>query len=272
MCVVVCFASAVCVCVSVVCVLCVSVVCVSVCVCCVCWSKICVLPRTPRPSAGPPLRRTPPPPDRPSAGPPKISLFFFLLPPPFSFFFSLSLGIFSCLFFSLRVSSRVFFPLSGGLLVKFWWCLKRRSPSMCGVWSSQVRFAPPPPPRTFGPMFFFVPFVIFCPKSIFLFCPPRVCLFCPVSVFLVPVRFFLSRGRACTLWGQQFGAPQFGAPPFGASEVGMLTEGNTQTTSNQPNSTAASHNWQRTAAASTTSRTSLWQTQEASTPSSMQPL
>ena len=64
----------------------------------------------------------------------------------------------------------------------------------------------PPPPRTFGPMFFFCPvchflfcpkclfflsrLCFFCPECIFLFCPPRVCLFCPVSVFFVPVRFF----------------------------------------------------------------------------------
>ena len=45
--------------------------------------------------------------------------------------FLLSLGIFSCLFFSLRVSSRVFFPLSGGLLVEFWWCFGRSGPQMC---------------------------------------------------------------------------------------------------------------------------------------------
>ena len=51
---------------------------VCVCVCCVCWSKICVLPRTPRPSARPPFRRTA-----------QNSLFFFFLPPPFSLFFSL---------------------------------------------------------------------------------------------------------------------------------------------------------------------------------------
>ena len=42
-------------------------------------------------------------------GGPKISSFFFPLPPQFSFFF-LSLG---------------------GPFVEFWWCLKRRSPSMC---------------------------------------------------------------------------------------------------------------------------------------------
>ena len=49
---------------------------------------------------------------------------FFPLPAPFRSF-SLSLGISSCLFFSLRVSSRVFFPLSGGLFVEFWWCFGR---------------------------------------------------------------------------------------------------------------------------------------------------
>ena len=94
-----------CVCLLCVCLLCVSAVCV-----CVCWSKICVIPRTPRPSAGPlrrtPLRQTPPPPppDRPSAGPPlrrtaQNFALFFLLHPHFHSFF-LSLGIFSCLFFS----------------------------------------------------------------------------------------------------------------------------------------------------------------------------
>ena len=40
---------------------------------------------------------------------PKISRFFSPLPPPLSFFLSLSLG----------------------LLVEFWWCLKRRGPQMC---------------------------------------------------------------------------------------------------------------------------------------------
>ena len=65
-------------------------------------------------------RTAPPAPDRPLPDRPKISRFFFFLMLPFSFFFSLSLGIFSCLFFSpLRVSSRIFFPLSGGLHVEF---------------------------------------------------------------------------------------------------------------------------------------------------------
>ena len=50
-----------------------------------------------------------PPPDRPSPGPPKFSLFFFSLPPEISFFL-----------LSLR-----------GLLVEFWWCLKRRDAQMC---------------------------------------------------------------------------------------------------------------------------------------------
>ena len=64
----------------------------------------------------------------PKGGRPKISRFFFLLLHPFSFFFS------------LRVSSRVFFPRSGGLLVEFWWCFGRSglqmylfSPSGCLV-------------------------------------------------------------------------------------------------------------------------------------------
>ena len=45
----------------------------------------------------------------PKGGGPKISRFFFPVPPQNSFFFS----------------------LSGGLLVAFWWCLKRRGPEMC---------------------------------------------------------------------------------------------------------------------------------------------
>ena len=47
----------------------------------------------------------------PEGGRPKISRLFFPLPLPFSLFFSLS--------------------LSEGLLVEFWWCLKRRDPHMC---------------------------------------------------------------------------------------------------------------------------------------------
>ena len=46
---------------------------------------------------------------------------FFPLPPQFSFFFSLSLW----------VTSRVFFPLSRGLLVEFWWCFGRSGLQMC---------------------------------------------------------------------------------------------------------------------------------------------
>ena len=97
----------------------VCVLCVVVCCCvlgCVCWCVlVCV--------AGPPLhrtpfrwtRRTPPPPDRP-----KFRAFFFPSPTPIFI-----------LFFSLRVSSRVFFPLSGGLLVEFWWCFGQSGPQMC---------------------------------------------------------------------------------------------------------------------------------------------
>ena len=59
-----------------------------VCVCCVCWSKICVIPRTPRPSAGPP----------------KISRFFSFSHPPFSIFFSLSGCLLVSFFFSLGSS------------------------------------------------------------------------------------------------------------------------------------------------------------------------
>ena len=53
----------------------------------------------------------------PSAGPPKISLFFFSLPPEVSFFL----------------------PSLGGLLVEFWWCLKRQDPQMCTLGLSGCR-------------------------------------------------------------------------------------------------------------------------------------
>ena len=98
---------------------CVCLLCVSaVCVCCVCWSKICMIPRTTRPSAGPllrtpPLRRPLPPPDRP-----KFRAFFSFSHSHFHFFF-LSPGVFSRLFSSL-----------GGLLVEFWWCFGRSGPQM----------------------------------------------------------------------------------------------------------------------------------------------
>ena len=69
-----------------------------------CPSKIWALPRLPAPSIHF-LRRTA------SAGPPDISRFF--LPHSHFLFLFLSLGIFSCLFFSLRGSSR-------GILVVFW--------------------------------------------------------------------------------------------------------------------------------------------------------
>ena len=52
-------------------------------------------------------------------GRPKISRFFSFSRPIFFFFFS------------FWVSSRVFFPLSGGLLVEFWWCFGRSGPQMC---------------------------------------------------------------------------------------------------------------------------------------------
>ena len=112
-CVGVCWGVAVCWCV---------LLCVGVC-CCV---LLCV--------AGPTLRRTPPPPDRP-----KFRALFSFSHPHFHSF-SLSLGIFSCLLFSLRVSSRVFFPLSGGLLVEFWWCFGRSGPQMCAfsLWGCRV--------------------------------------------------------------------------------------------------------------------------------------
>ena len=67
-----------------------------------------LLPASDRPpSDRPPPDR--PPPDRPPPDRPKFRVFFFLLPPPIFI-----------LLFSLRVSSRVFCPLSGGLLVEFW--------------------------------------------------------------------------------------------------------------------------------------------------------
>ena len=53
-------------------------------------------------------------------GGPKFRVFFFPSPAPIFI-----------LFFSLRVSSRVFFPLSGFLLVDFWWCFGRSGPQMC---------------------------------------------------------------------------------------------------------------------------------------------
>ena len=86
LCVVVCW----CVCVRCVC---------AVCVCCVsCVCVLCVSSPDPPP-------RTAPPPDRPSAGPPKMSRFFSFSRHNFHSF-SLSLGVFSCLFSSLSGSSR----------------------------------------------------------------------------------------------------------------------------------------------------------------------
>ena len=64
----------------------------------------------------------------PKGGGPKISRVF-LSPDPFSFFFSLS-GNLLVSFFSLWMSSRVFFPFFGGLLVEFWWCFGRSGPLM----------------------------------------------------------------------------------------------------------------------------------------------
>ena len=97
----------------------------------VCMCLLCVLvqdlrdpPHPPAPppdppSAGPPLRQTAPPPDRPLRRTAQNFALFFPSPTP----------IF--IFFSLQVSSRVFFPLSGGLLVEFWWCFGRSGPQMC---------------------------------------------------------------------------------------------------------------------------------------------
>ena len=121
MCVLVCVGFGVCVCVLV----CVCVVC-GVCVCGVCgvccvWSRFAwvkiqfvwggvawvvriALPRD-RPPAGPPSRGTALPRDRPPAGPPfrrtalrrtAQNFAFFPSPATISFFFSLSLGVFSC--------------------------------------------------------------------------------------------------------------------------------------------------------------------------------
>ena len=100
-----CLCVGVCVVVCVLCVsaVCVSVVCVSVCVSAVCVCCVCVLVQNLRAPTDPaPLRRTAQ----------NVALFF-PSPTPIFILFFLSLGIFSCLFFSLRVSSRVFFPLSG---------------------------------------------------------------------------------------------------------------------------------------------------------------
>ena len=70
-------------------------------------------PATGTPLRRTPLRRDPPPPDLPSAGPPKISRFFFPLPLPCSLFFS----------------------LSEGLLVEFWWCFWRPGNLNVHVWA-----------------------------------------------------------------------------------------------------------------------------------------
>ena len=63
----------------------------------------------------------------PKGGWAKISLFFFTLRPQFSFFL----------------------PSLGGLLVEFWWCLKRRDPEMFTFWvlglSCEAPAAPKPP-------------------------------------------------------------------------------------------------------------------------------
>ena len=73
------------------------------------------MPWTPLPWTPLPWTTLPPTPchGHPAAGPPKISRFFSPLPPQFSFFFFLSLGVFSCLFSFLSGSSR-------GILVVFW--------------------------------------------------------------------------------------------------------------------------------------------------------
>ena len=69
----------------------------------------------PPPDHPPPDR---PPPDRPPPDRPKFRAFF--SPAPMF-----------ALFLSLWLSSRVFFPLSGGLLVEFWWCFGGSGPQMC---------------------------------------------------------------------------------------------------------------------------------------------
>ena len=76
-------------------------------------------------------------------GGPKFRAFFSFSHPHFHSFF-LSLGIFSCLFFSLRVSSRVFVPLSGGLLVECWWCFWLVGSSNVLVFRPQVVVWKPP--------------------------------------------------------------------------------------------------------------------------------
>ena len=86
------------------------------------------------PCPGPPLRWTS------STALPKISRFF-------------PLSIFAFFFFSLWGSSRVFFALSGGLLVELWWCLKHRDPQMCTFGLSGCRVQPrrPGPPPLWSP-------------------------------------------------------------------------------------------------------------------------
>ena len=94
------------------------------------WS-CSVPPEPPFPRTAPPGTALPK--NRPSREPPKISLFFPPLPPQNSFFSS----------------------LSGGLLVEFWWCSKRRGAQMCtfkSVWPKSVS-TPFRAPTPSGPTF-----------------------------------------------------------------------------------------------------------------------
>ena len=118
-CVCVCLCVYVCVCVCVCVCLC---VCVCVCVCCVAWVLVsrfrCGVSRVGvgfkvfgLVMFGAPGTALPE--NRPAPGPPKISLFF-----------------------PSRRKIRSSLPSLGGLLVEFWWCLKRRGAQMCTFWSS----------------------------------------------------------------------------------------------------------------------------------------
>ena len=50
-------------------------------------------------------------------------------------------------FFPCPAAKFVFFSLSGGLLVEFWWCLKRRGRSNVHVWSSRAVVCEPRRPH-----------------------------------------------------------------------------------------------------------------------------
>ena len=124
-CCVVCCVCVVCVvrCVCVWCVWCVlCVVCVVVLWCCVVCRWVCV-----QDFRGCVQDLLPPLSDLPSVGPPKMSRFFFLS----------------------RHNFHSFFPLSGGLLVEFWWCVLAGTLKCARLGSPNVHISGPlrPPPK-----------------------------------------------------------------------------------------------------------------------------